>query len=112
MNIFRRAVFYKPERAGSPLQLRSPRNGYRLALQQVFGCARYHPERIFADLFGKCQFHPTLCLGGQAGMMRRPLLAILFALNGLWIKANELGHEAAERVRELADRHAVRTSEP
>jgi hypothetical protein len=30
----------------------------------------------------------------------------------LWIKANELGHEGSERVRELADRHAVRTSEP
>jgi hypothetical protein len=34
------------------------------------------------------------------------------ARDGLWTKANELGHQAAERVRELADRHAVRTSEP
>jgi hypothetical protein len=34
------------------------------------------------------------------------------ARDGLWTKANELGHQAAERVREMADRHAVRTSEP
>lgn len=77
-------------------------------------------KRATGQLAERLERDPWLI--GVAGMVAGALLAALLpptrieqeyideARDGLWTKANELGHQAAERVRELADT-TIRASE-
>ena len=83
------------------------------------GAATDLASRASTQVTEKLSTDPWLI--GVAGLIAGALLAAILpptrieqdyvgeARDGLWNKANELGHEAAERVRELAD-SATRTS--
>ena len=85
------------------------------------GAATDLASRASTQVTEKLSTDPWLI--GVAGLVAGALLAAILpptrieqdyigeARDGLWNKANELGHEAAERVRELAD-SATRTTTP